>query len=59
VNWNEEAQAYLCPCHDAKFNSEGEVLDGPPPRALDRYTEFRLTEDGQLEIFFAANKKAG
>jgi Rieske Fe-S protein len=54
VNWNEAAQAYLCPCHDAKFSSEGEVLGGPPPRALDRYTEFRLSEDGQLEIFFAA-----
>ena len=53
VNWNETAQAYLCPCHDAKFNSSGEVLDGPPPRPLDRYTEFRLTEDGSLEIFYS------
>jgi menaquinol-cytochrome c reductase iron-sulfur subunit len=59
VNWNDEAQAYLCPCHDAKFSKEGEVLDGPPPRPLDRYTEFRLTEDGSLEIFFSANKKSG
>ncbi len=53
VNWNETAQAYLCPCHDAKFNSSGEVLDGPPPRPLDRYTEFRLTEDDSLEIFYS------
>jgi Rieske Fe-S protein len=59
VNWHEEANAYICPCHDAKFSKEGQVLGGPPPRPLDRYTEFRLTEDGQLEIFFAANKKAG
>lgn len=54
VNWREEAQAYLCPCHDAKFSLEGEVLDGPPPRPLDRYTDYRLTEDGVIEIFFAA-----
>lgn len=54
VNWKEEARAYLCPCHDAKFGQEGEVLDGPPPRPLDRYTDFRTTEDGVLEILFKA-----
>ncbi len=54
VNWSEEAQGYLCPCHDAKFGIEGEVLDGPPPRPLDVYTEFRLTEEGQIEIFSKA-----
>ncbi len=59
INWNEKAGAYLCPCHDAKFSAEGKVLDGPPPRPLDRYAEHRLTEDGTLEIFFSENKKAG
>jgi Rieske Fe-S protein len=52
VNWSETAQAYLCPCHDAKFSPSGEVLDGPPPRPLDRYDEFRLTDDGVLEIYY-------
>lgn len=52
VNWSDEARAFLCPCHDAKFSMEGEVLDGPPPRALDVYDERRVTEDGIVEIFF-------
>lgn len=52
VNWHEETAAYICPCHDAKFSMDGEVLDGPPPRALDVYDEHRLTEDGLIEIFF-------
>lgn len=52
VNWSENDKVYLCPCHDAKFGTQGEVLDGPPPRALDRYDEFRVTEDGTLEIFY-------
>ena len=52
VNWSDEAQAYLCPCHDAKFGMDGDVLDGPPPRALDVYEEHRITEDGIIEIFF-------
>jgi menaquinol-cytochrome c reductase iron-sulfur subunit len=54
INWSEEAKAFLCPCHDAKFSIEGEVLDGPPPRPLDVYTEFRLSADGLVEIFSKA-----
>ena len=54
INWKEDAQAHLCPCHDAKFSKEGKVLDGPPPRPLDQFTEFRVNPDGILEIFFKA-----
>ncbi|MFZ5879603.1 MAG: ubiquinol-cytochrome c reductase iron-sulfur subunit [Chloroflexota bacterium] len=54
VNWKEDAQVFICPCHDAAFGREGEVLDGPPPRPLDRFEEFRVTDDGVIEIFFKA-----
>jgi hypothetical protein len=30
---------------------DGKVLDGPPPRPLDVYDQFRLTEDGHIEVF--------
>jgi Rieske Fe-S protein len=52
VNWKDEAKAFLCPCHDAKFDATGKVLGGPPPRPLDRFSEFRVSEDGVLEIFY-------
>lgn len=52
VNWREDALAFICPCHDGKFNSDGKVLSGPPPRPLDAYSDFRLTQDGILEIFY-------
>jgi menaquinol-cytochrome c reductase iron-sulfur subunit len=52
VNWNPEAEAYICPCHDGKFSKDGAVLSGPPPRPLDRYSPFRVTDAGELEIFF-------
>ncbi|MCB0101063.1 MAG: ubiquinol-cytochrome c reductase iron-sulfur subunit [Anaerolineales bacterium] len=52
VNWSEEGNVFHCPCHDAAFDIDGEVVDGPPPRALDVYEEYRLTEDGTIEIFF-------
>lgn len=51
VNWNAEANAFKCPCHDAKFSQEGLVLDGPPPRPLPRYTDFKVDETGNLLIF--------
>ena len=50
VSWNEDRQEYLCPCHDAQFGIDGEVLGGPPPRPLDQYET--LVEDGNLSIRF-------
>lgn len=52
VNWSESDQVFLCPCHDGKFSQQGDVLAGPPPRPLDRYTDFRVSPDGVLEIFY-------
>jgi len=52
VDWQADAQAFICPCHNGKFSKDGAVLAGPPPRPLDRYTDFRLTNDGSLEIYY-------
>ena len=52
INWKQEAQAFVCPCHDAKFSKEGVVLGGPPPRPLDRYGQFRVDDAGVVEIFY-------
>ena len=52
VNWKDDAQAFICPCHNAKFSEDGVVLGGPAPRPLDRFTDFRVTEESVLEIFY-------
>jgi len=52
VSWQEDTQKFACPCHDARFDKAGKVLDGPPPRPLDQYTDFKVDSDGTLLIFF-------
>ena len=50
VNWDEETQVYPCPCHAAHFDINGLVIDGPPPRQLDRLET--KVEEGILFIHF-------
>jgi len=44
VRWTEPKKVFECPCHGAKFNAVGEVLEGPPPRPMDRYP-IEIVED--------------
>ena len=37
VTYNKDSDVYACPCHDARFNREGAVISGPPPRPMDTY----------------------
>lgn len=38
VRWVEDEQIYQCPCHDGKFNAEGQPTYGPPREPLRRLT---------------------
>ena len=37
VTWDEGQQIFKCPCHDGRFDAEGNVLSGPPPAPLNRH----------------------
>lgn len=37
VRWIADQSQFFCPCHNAVFDREGNVVAGPPPRPLDRY----------------------
>ena len=50
VNWEENNQEYACPCHNAQFDINGDVIDGPPPRPLDTYET--KVEEGTLFVHF-------
>lgn len=36
VQWQEGKQQFYCPCHDGRFDRDGDVLSGPPPLPLER-----------------------
>lgn len=38
VYWDREKKTIPCPCHDAFFDLNGNVLKGPPPRPLPKAT---------------------
>jgi cytochrome b6-f complex iron-sulfur subunit len=37
VPFRDECNSFKCPCHGSHYNIDGEYLDGPAPRSLDRF----------------------
>ncbi|MDX2444241.1 MAG: ubiquinol-cytochrome c reductase iron-sulfur subunit [Bacteroidales bacterium] len=37
VSWQEDKNEFYCPCHHARFDKDGKVVSGPPPKPLDSY----------------------
>jgi len=37
VYWQKDKKEFFCPCHNGRFDKDGNVLAGPPPTPLDSY----------------------
>ena len=37
VFWQKDRQEFFCPCHNGRFDKNGNVLAGPPPAPLEPY----------------------
>src|SRR6266487_1077925 len=37
VPFRNDCNSFKCPCHGSHYNVDGEYLDGPAPRSLDRF----------------------
>jgi len=36
-NWKDQEDKFVCPCHGSQFTKQGEYIQGPAPRSLDRF----------------------
>jgi len=45
--WDSEKQLFVCPCHGSTFTKEGEVLNGPATRSLDKFPVIIVDENNQ------------
>ena len=50
VRWDTDTTKFRCPCHGGVFDVRGNVVEGPPPRPLDR-VQARIDEQtGQVLV---------
>jgi nitrite reductase/ring-hydroxylating ferredoxin subunit len=45
LNYREKERLLECPCHQSRFNVQGEVLAGPAKRNLPRFKVEKLNDD--------------
>lgn len=46
--YDRQSKRIKCPCHGGVFDSQGNVVDGPPPAPLPRLTV--RVQDGQVQV---------
>lgn len=52
VAWKPEVEEFVCPCHNGRFDINGNIIEGPQPRPLDTYPDVRPDETGTLYFLF-------
>jgi cytochrome b6-f complex iron-sulfur subunit len=56
VPFRDDCVSFKCPCHGSHYNSDGEYLDGPAPRSLDRFAFHFEGEDVVVDTGILNNR---
>lgn len=48
IQWNEDEDKFICPCHSSEFDRKGDVLSPPAPHALDIFAV--IIEEGVVKV---------
>jgi cytochrome b6-f complex iron-sulfur subunit len=56
VPFRDDCVSFKCPCHGSHYNVDGEFLDGPAPRSLDRFALSFNGEDVVIDTGTLNNK---
>lgn len=54
-SWNDQETKFICPCHGSQFAKNGEYLEGPAPRSLDRFV-VQLVDPETGEVISQTNE---
>ena len=49
VPFRNDCNSFKCPCHGSHYNIDGEYLDGPAPRSLDRFA-MSFDKSGNVQV---------
>ncbi len=49
VPFRDDCNSFKCPCHGSHYNIDGEYLDGPAPRSLDRFS-MSFDKSGNVQV---------
>jgi cytochrome b6-f complex iron-sulfur subunit len=46
--WSDQEYKFICPCHGSQYQQDGDYIQGPAPRSLDRFAISIVDEQGQV-----------
>ena len=44
--WSDQENKFICPCHGSQYEKNGDYIQGPAPRSLDRFVLTIVDENG-------------
>ena len=55
INWEDNKNRFICPCHSSAFDKLGNVINSPAPRAMDYFPV--IIDAGKVKIDMSQKKK--